>query len=259
MTVNQVANIVNAVQQQIVGEAAITTVDLEGLIDMGKQALDATTYDNYVKTLVDHIGKVVFVNRAYQGSAPSVLMDGWEYGAILEKIASEMPEATENKSWELTDGRSYDPNVFHKPKAETKFFSSRVTFEIENSITERQVKSAFSSAAQMMGFINMIFNEVDKSFTVKLDGLIMQTINNMTAETLHDAMPTDDYTGAQRSCCQSAESVQHQVHRETDCRAGHFRQGVPAFRRLYHGSLRDSYALYEQAVQRRRQGSFYAC
>lgn len=196
MTVNQVADIVNAVQQQIVGETAIQTVDLEGLIDMGKQALDATSYDNYVKTLVDHIGKVVFVNRAYQGSAPSVLMDGWKYGAILEKIASEMPEATENKSWELTDGQSYDPNVFHKPKAETKFFSSRVTFEIENSITERQVKSAFSSAAQMMGFVNMIFNEVDKSFTVKLDGLIMQTINNMTAETMHNAMADGDYTAA---------------------------------------------------------------
>lgn len=196
MTVTQVAAIVNAVQQQIVGEKAIQTVDLTGLIDMGKQALDATSYDNYVKTLVDHIGKVVFVNRPYQGSAPSVLMDGWEYGAILEKISSEMPVATENESWDLTDGKSYDPNVFHKPEAETKFFSSRVTFEIENSITERQVKSAFSSAAQMMGFINMIFNEVDKSFTVKLDGLIMQTINNMTAETMHNAMPDDKYTAA---------------------------------------------------------------
>lgn len=196
MNVKQVADIVNAVQQQIVGETAIKTVDLKGLVDMGNQALDATSYDNYVKTLVDHIGKVVFVNRAYQGSAPSVLMDGWQYGAILEKIAGEMPEATENKSWELTDGASYDPNVFHKPKAETKFFSSRVTFEIENSITERQVKSAFSSASQMMGFINMIFNEVDKSFTVKLDSLIMQTINNMTAETLHDAMPNAEYNTA---------------------------------------------------------------
>lgn len=196
MTVKQVSTIVNAVQKQIVGEAALETVDLEGLIDMGKQILDATTYDNYVNALVDHIGKVVFVNRAYQGSAPSVLMDGWEYGAILEKIASELPEATTNESWGLTDGATYDPNVFHKPKAETKFFSSRVTFEIENSITERQVKSAFSSAAQMMGFINMIFNEVDKSFTVKLDSLIMQTINNMTAETMYNAMPEATYTDA---------------------------------------------------------------
>lgn len=76
MTVKQVADIVNAVQKQIVGETAITTVDLKGLIDMGKQVLDASSYDNYIKTLVDHIGKVVFVNRAYQGSAPSVLMDG---------------------------------------------------------------------------------------------------------------------------------------------------------------------------------------
>ena len=94
MTVNQVATILNGVQKQVIGEEAIQTVDLENIIDMGKEVLEATSYDNYDKTLVDHIGKVVFVDRAYAGSAPSVLMDGWEYGAILEKISSEMPEAT---------------------------------------------------------------------------------------------------------------------------------------------------------------------
>lgn len=196
MTVNQVATIVNDVQKQIIGAEAIQTVDLENLIDMGKEVLDATSYDNYVKTLVDHIGKVVFVDRAYAGSAPSVLMDGWEYGAIMEKISSEMPEATANPSWQLTDGQSYDPNIFHAPKAAAKFFSSRVTFEIDQSITERQVKSAFSSAAQMNGFISMIFSQIEKSFTVKLDGLIMQTINNMTAETLHNYNSAGTFTGA---------------------------------------------------------------
>ncbi len=195
MTVNQVATTVNAVQKQIIGEEAIQTVDLEGLIDMGKQVLDATSYDNYVKTLVDHIGKVVFVDRAYAGSAPSVLMDGWEYSAILEKISSEMPEATTNPSWQLTNGQSYDQNVFNAPKAEAKFFSSRVTFEIDQSITEMQVKSAFSSAAQMNGFISMILGQIEKSFTVKLDALIMQTINNMICETLYNYNSEGTYTG----------------------------------------------------------------
>lgn len=196
MTVNQVANIVNAVQKQIIGAEAIQTVDLEGLIDMGKQVLDATSCDNYIKTLVDHIGKVVFVDRVYAGSAPSVLMDGWEYGAILEKISSEMPEATANPSWQLTNGQSYDQNVFNAPKAEAKFFSNRVTFEIDQSITEKQVQSAFSSATQMNGFISMIFGQIEKSFTVKLDALIMQTINNMTAETLHNYNAEGTFTGA---------------------------------------------------------------
>lgn len=199
MTVNQVATIVNDVQKQIVGDEAIQTVDLTGLIDMGNQVLNATSYDNYVKTLVDHIGKVVFVNRVYAGSAPSVLMDGWEYGAVLEKISSEMPEATVNPSWQLNNGQTYDPNVFSSPKAEAKFYSKRVTFEVDRSITERQVQSAFSSAAQMNGFISMIFNEIEKSFTVKLDALIMQTINNMTAETLYNYNSEGTYTGAGNS------------------------------------------------------------
>ncbi|NTW91619.1 MAG: hypothetical protein HGA35_06805 [Erysipelotrichaceae bacterium] len=114
-------------------------------------------------------------------------MDGWEYGAILEKVTYDgMPEATENETWDLTNGQSYDPNVFTQPTVSAKFFSKRTTFEIPMSYAERQVKSAFNSAAQLNGFFSMIHNGIDKSMTVKTDGLVMRTINNMTAETIKD-------------------------------------------------------------------------
>ena len=113
-------------------------------------------------------------------------MDGWKYGSILEKIQADLPTATENKSWDLTDGVDYSPNVFHKPTVSAKFFNKKVTFEVEMSFTERQVKESFSSAEQLNGFLSMLYNSVDKSMTVKIDSLVMRTINNMIAETLHD-------------------------------------------------------------------------
>ena len=146
---------------------------------------DATSVDKYVKTLVDHIGKVIFVNREYAGSAPSVLMDGWEFGAVLEKIQADLPEATENESWELEDGQSYDPNIFYKPVVSAKFYQKKVTFEVPMSFTEMQVKGSFSSAEQLNSFLSMLYNAVDKSMTVKLDALIMRTINAMTGEVIH--------------------------------------------------------------------------
>lgn len=184
MEMNQVATFTNTVVQEVLGETAVVQEDLTNVVDIGNEIFNADAFDAYVKTLINHIGKVVFVNRPYSGSAPSVLMDGWEYGSILEKISSEMPVATENPSWELTDGKSYDPNIFKQPKASAKFFNKRTTFEIDRSITERQVKQSFSSGQQLNAFISMLQNETEKSLTVRMDSLIMRTINNMIVETV---------------------------------------------------------------------------
>ena len=187
MEIKQVYEIVNTATSEVIGDSAVAAEDLSNIVDVGTAIFNASAFDAYVKSLVNHIGKVIFVNRPYRGSAPSVLMDAWEYGSVVEKITSAMPQAVENESWELEDGASYDPHVFHKPVAEAKFFNKMTTFEIEASITERQVKQSFSSATQLNAFISMIFNEIDKAMTVRTDALIMRTINNMVLETAKDA------------------------------------------------------------------------
>lgn len=195
MEVKQIYEFVNETVKEVLGDEAIVQEDLSNVVDIGNAVFDGNAFDKYVRSLVNHIGRVIFVNRKYNGSAPSVLMDGWEYGSILQKISSEMPEAEENESWELIDGASYDPNIFRKPVAEQKFFNKKTTFEIDRSITEKQVKQSFSSAEQLNGFISMLYNEVDKAMTVMTDNLIMRTINNFTGETLHNAFPGGTYTG----------------------------------------------------------------
>lgn len=190
MEMNQVYNLVNQVTSEVLGETAVLNEDLSNTVDIGDAVINQNAKDSYVRSLVAHIGKMIFVNRVYRGSVPSVLMDGWEFGSILEKVSSEMPEAEENETWELEDRESYDPNVFYKPTVEAKFYNKRVTFEIPRSITERQVKMSFSNATQLNAFISMLYNEVEKSLTVKIDELIMRTINNMTAETIHSEYAT---------------------------------------------------------------------
>lgn len=184
MKVTQLHTLINAVTQEILGETGVVTEDLSNVVDIGKAVFDSTAVDNYVKTLVNHIGKVVFVNRLYAGGVPSVLMDSWEFGSVLEKLSTDMPDAQESDSWKLEGGKTYDPNVFYKPTVSAKFFNSKTTFEIPMSFTEMQVKESFSSAEQLNGFISMLVTSVENSMTVKLDALIMRTINNMTGETL---------------------------------------------------------------------------
>ena len=185
MKVEQVYSIMNAVTQTTLGENEVLAEDLSNIVDIGNSIMNVAGIENYVRSLTDHIGKTIFVNRAYSGSVPSVLMDGWEFGSILEKVTYDaLPEATENESWKLENGKSYDVNVFTQPKASAKFFNKRVTFEVPMSFAERQVKSAFDNAAQLNSFFSMIYNAIDKSMTVKVDGLVSRTINNMIGETL---------------------------------------------------------------------------
>ena len=203
MKITQLHELVNQTTQEVLGETAVLQDDLSNVVDIGKQIINTENVDAYVKKLVNHIGKVIFVNRLYSGGVPSVMMDSWEYGSILEKVTADMPQATENKSWDLNDGEDYSPNVFYKPSVSAKFFNSMVTFEIPMSFTELQVKQSFSNANQLNGFISMLVTSIENAMTVKLDALIMRTINNMTAETLHAELDADgdgagliDYTGS---------------------------------------------------------------
>lgn len=188
MDMNQAAQIVNLLSQQYLGETAVASTDLSNVVDIGDQVFNLDSVDHYVHDLIDQIGRVVFVNRAYRGKTPSLVMDAWEYGAVLEKITyDEYPVAQENDSWKLQNGTSYDPNVFYQPSVSAKFFQKRNTFDIPMSFAQRQVKSAFQSATQLNAFFSMIETVIQNSMTIKIDQLAQAAINNMIALTVKDA------------------------------------------------------------------------
>ena len=186
MEIKQIYPLVNEATNEALGVEALVQEDLGNIVEVGKAVFNANAMDKYVKALVNRIGKMIFVNRVYEGSAPSVLMDGWEYGSVMQKVSMGLPEATENETWELTDGQSYDPHIFHAPKGVVaKYYNKYITFEIDMSFTENQLKMSFNSVTELNGFISMLYTQVENSMTVKLDELIRRTINNMIAETVH--------------------------------------------------------------------------
>lgn len=185
MKITQIKDLVNSSLKEVDGTSILLKEDLSNVVDVGKDILDKDDIDNFVKKLVDRVGKTVFNNRVYQGSAPSVLMDAWEYGSVVEKVDADMPNVEENDSWNLQNGKSYDQDIFYQPKVSAKFFNSKVTFDIPMSFTKMQVKSAFNSATELNSFISMLMTKVQNAMTLHLDGLIMKTINNFTAQVIH--------------------------------------------------------------------------
>ena len=188
MKVEQVAEIVNESAKQQLGLDNVVEQDLSNLVTLAQTVdeLNESGLDNFVHSLIDRIGVVKFRDRPYDGAAPSVYMDSFEYGSILQKIEAERPKANENESWRLEKGRVYEQDLYTPPTIIQRFFNDSTTYDIPMSFAERQVKSAFSSGDQLNGFFSMIENRIHDTVTINNDGLIELTINNMIGVTLLD-------------------------------------------------------------------------
>ena len=184
MLITQTKEILHTIATEMLGaDNTIVTENLENLQDIGNELITQQNVDTYVKKLVDKIGKVVFKNRLLNSTAPSLLVDSWEYGAILQKVRMKLIPAEENSAVKLVDGQSYDQNVFHQPTVSATFYSKEITFEVPISYTREQLNSSFNSVTELNGFYNLLETTVQNSLTVKTDALIMRTINYRIGKT----------------------------------------------------------------------------
>lgn len=194
MEVKQIYAIVNDVRDQVLGKKDVAITDVQGIIETGTEIFNANQVDNYVKALVNRIGREIFVARKYSGGAPSVLMDAWEFGSVMMKVSGDLYDAEKNDSWRLEDKTNYPQDVFHKPKVSVKFFNSKTTFSVKISVSEITVKESFTSLEKMNSFFSMIFTDIDNSLQVGVDNLVMLTIGNFIGETIWEDYKTNTGT-----------------------------------------------------------------
>ena len=203
MKVNQIASILNDLNDAMVGADVTFADDLSNVVDAGKAVLDYTgdsneNYENYIGKLIDRVGRVMFVDRTYRSQAPNILKDSWEYASILMKVRVDLMDNQDNSTWQLSDipngtGLSndqdsegnpiipsrLDPFVLNKPNATAKFYNRRVAYEIRMTIADYQLRSAFSSASEMARFVATIENRIRVKKTLDIDALIMATLRNL--------------------------------------------------------------------------------
>ena len=191
-TVNQIFNIVNDVAKQTFGEKAISVVDTSTLVALGDAVLksDENT-ENFTNTLVDRIGKTVFSTRAYTtDNAEGMVREPFEYGCILQKIYVDLPDAKENNSWEIGKG-NYTPTFAPviKPTLKQKLFNKQTTWEIDVTIPDFMLRTAFTSATEMAVLIDAIFTSMENMMQIALENNKNLTRANFIASKLHSNKP----------------------------------------------------------------------
>lgn len=193
MKVTQIAQILNeTINMEQIGESAVVNEDLSNIVDVGTAVLDYTTntanFDSFIGQMIDRIGKVMFVDRPYVSNAPNIVKDRWEYGSVMQKVRCELPEARDNATWDLASypipsGDDYpDPFELTKPDVKAKFYNGKTTYEVPITLTQEQLKSAFTSAAEMSSFVAMIENRIRLKQTLSTEALVMRTIVTLMAQ-----------------------------------------------------------------------------
>lgn len=220
MQVNQIYSLLNDIMLEVTGQdtagegeapAFILNEDLSNVVDMGTLVFNNNWRDNYVRAMINRIGREVYVNRTYEGYAPRVLRDAWEYGSIMSKTRAKVFDAKLNPSWTLEKGQTVNQFEFNPPDVTQKFYNNKTAWQIDCSFTEEQLKESFTSAAAMNRFISMIENRIQTSITIYTDALIMRTINNFIAEKINAGNGVIDvlagFNSTQASPIEAADAV----------------------------------------------------
>lgn len=184
METNQIYDIVNSTVSQAIGDTALTAVDTQGLISLGNVVLSSSTnVEAFLNTLVQRIGRTIYRFRSYQNKLKDLTIGDMEYGCILQKLRTEMPEAELDPTYSLVDGESIDMFKVSKPKAHQKLFVTRTPYMFKITIQRETLKEAFLSPEAMGSFISLIYGEVRNAIELSLENLGRLTISAAMAET----------------------------------------------------------------------------
>lgn len=183
MTTEQIYTLVNEVDAEAYGSNAITVVDTSSLISLGNQVLSSSTNtEAFLNVLAQRIGRTIIRFRDYRNKLGDMVLNDFEYGAILQKIKVRMPQAEEDEMYDLINGQSIDHYKVAKPDASQKLFVTRTPYQFHITIQRETLKEAFLSETAMGSFIGVVFGEVRNAIECSLENLSRVTLATAIAE-----------------------------------------------------------------------------
>ena len=209
MTTTQIYALVNAVNTEAFGAQAISVQDPAGMISLGNAVLSSSTNtEAFLNTLIQRIGRTIISFRKYQNKLADMVMDDFEWGAIVQKIRVHMPAAETDESYGLTDGNTVDHYVIAKPQVDQKLFITRAPYQFHVTIQRKHLKEAFLSEASMGRFIAAVIGQVRNAMDVSLENLGRITLANMIGETVsREIALVTEYNTATGSTLTAADAL----------------------------------------------------
>lgn len=170
-TVAQIYNLVNSITSQSIGHIGVTATDTSTLVALGDSIISSDkNMDAWCKSLVDRIGKTLVSNVKYTAKRRKMFRSAIEYGIVLQKIYTEMPDSVTNQTWVTDDNARKSPFELNLPKVRQYLFTGLNSFEYPISIPDKAFKTAFTSANAMGSFVESIMSALYNAMEVGIEG-----------------------------------------------------------------------------------------
>lgn len=185
--IEQISALVNDAVSDALGKSQkITELNTTNLVSLGKKIADFDAYEPFFKSLSNRIARTVYFVRSYNGNDRHILRDEHDFGAFVQKVYYNMPQATDNPTYNHSGASGafqqvspYD--VETTVEVSSMIFGGQGTWTVEIIRPVEQIKTAFTSPAEMAAFIDGIYVTVDNAFELELESTVALADNTAMA------------------------------------------------------------------------------
>ena len=180
MNFEQVAAVINEMQEQVTGKKAIAPVNTSEFVSVANTVLQAG-YDPILNSISQMISKTIFSIRPYYRKFAGLQVDNQKFGAITRKLQMIDRPFEDNKEWQLVDGQSIDHYKINRPKVLQTNFYGAVTYTKRDTTFRDQLDNAFTGPEQLGEFLSMKYQNILDQIEQAHEDTARATMANMIA------------------------------------------------------------------------------
>ena len=166
--------VLNALVAQSEGKEDISSVAVDNIAAFGDTLLSSSenaSKDIVFKTLLDRIGRTITDMLAYENKFAYIFKDAFHYGVVLQTLHVDNFEAKTSGIYDDLEDGDVDEDLYKikLPSVHQKLFENQQPWEFQVTITDLQIKSAFTDETTLAAFINGIFTAMKNSIVKYLE------------------------------------------------------------------------------------------
>ena len=183
MEFKQSATLLTDVIEQMTGQSVMAPVDEAEFVSVATTSLN-TGYDQLNTAVSQVLSRSIYVSRAYDPIYPSIERDSEMWGGIVRKVTILDLDFMDDEAFNLVNGNGTsdcDPFYVNRQKAvQFNFYGGNVK-ELVQTVTEDQLRQAFSSSADFGSFMAAQSQNLINQINQKIEAESRIVVNNMIA------------------------------------------------------------------------------
>jgi len=171
MPAKQIYSMVNTIANNI-KYTGNTVVDTSTFVAFAQSALsNSALTESVYNQMYDLIGKTVIAIDEAEEDERNIIVNAFEYGAILQKFSFELQNSESSSEWDIANPENPYAEVRKTGIIQTFFENYIPTFSWKDVSYDSQLREAFRSAEALAGFTDALYTRMRNAYQIAKNGL----------------------------------------------------------------------------------------